>query len=140
MQGINAPLLHLITFFCQHPKAKEYAEGIFQKRKGIEEDKLLFTSTARYQSTKTFAALEKALEDGEKPSTFFEQKASWLFGTFILPRFKEAFFWAVDACREWPYSIGWARRPPAMGIMPRKSTPSCGISPIAWWTPICADC
>ena len=111
MQGINAPLLHLITFFCQHPKAKEYAEGIFQKRKGIEEDKLLFTSTARYQSTKTFAALEKALEDGEKPSTFFEQKASWLFGTFILPRFKEAFFWAVDACREWPYSMGWARRP-----------------------------
>ncbi|MBE5766437.1 MAG: DUF4132 domain-containing protein [Clostridiales bacterium] len=44
------------------------------------------------------------------PSEFFLQKMPWIFGPIILPRFKDAFLWAVDHCNQWPYQRGWYRR------------------------------
>lgn len=53
-----------------------------------------------------------AFSDGkyQKPSDFFRKEMSWIFGLIIYDRFKDAFEYAVDNVRDYPYSISWGRR------------------------------
>lgn len=57
------------------------------------------------------AGLFEWLKEGHgKPSEYFLQKMSWIFGPIILPRYKDCFLWAIDNCNKWPYERGWNRR------------------------------
>ena len=47
----------------------------------------------------------------KKPSEFMKKKMGWLFDGYILPRFKDALLYAMDNCKNWPYSSSYYRRP-----------------------------
>ena len=46
----------------------------------------------------------------EKPSDFFQKEMPWIFGLIIYDRFRDAFLYAVDHVRDYPYSVGWDKR------------------------------
>lgn len=54
---------------------------------------------------------DPAFEAGKygKPSEFFLAEMPWVMD-LVYPRFREAFLYAVDQVREYPYSVGWCRR------------------------------
>lgn len=56
--------------------------------------------------------LHKGLRSGKykKPSEFFEKEAGFLFGGYILPRYKECFLYTVDNCIKYQYSHTYYRR------------------------------
>ena len=91
-------------------EAKAFLREIDARRASVGRERALFFSLQAEQSD-DFAALRTALQNGQKPSEYFEKHMDWAFGTFILPRHREAFLWAVDHCLERPYPTGWERRP-----------------------------
>ena len=90
--------------------AKAFLRKIDARRVSVSRERALFFSLQTERSD-DFAALRTTLQNGQKPSEYFEKHMDWAFGTFILPRHREAFLWAVDHCLERPYPTGWERRP-----------------------------
>ena len=89
---------------------KAFLREIDARRASVSRERALFFSLQTERSD-DFAALRTMLQNGQKPSEYFEKHMDWAFGTFILPRHREAFLWAVDHCLERPYPTGWERRP-----------------------------
>lgn len=91
-------------------ETKAFLREIDARRASVSRERALFFSLQAEQSD-DWAALRTALQNGQKPSEYFEKHMDWAFGTFILPRHREAFLWAVNHCLERPYPTGWERRP-----------------------------
>ena len=49
--------------------------------------------------------------DGVSPSQWAEAHSQWVFEDLVFPRFREAFLYALDNIRSYPYQQGWYRRP-----------------------------
>ena len=71
-----------------------------RKNRLPEEQRMLFGD--RYWNCDLMNQLVASLQAGEKPSVFFQQRLSQANGTCILPRWWDAFLWAIDACRGRP--------------------------------------
>lgn len=94
--------------------AKQYgnaAEGKWQEAmKTLDEDQRAFIRGYSYGSSAIYRELLEHLEQGKKPSEFFEKKCKWLFGKCILKRHKDAFLYIVDNCTAFIFQMGWGRR------------------------------
>lgn len=89
---------------------KTFMRSVDARRASIDRERALFF-TPYVSEGDDWTALQNALQNGGKPSEFFEKHMDWAFGSFILPRHREAFLWAVDHCLDRPYPTGWERRP-----------------------------
>lgn len=104
----------------QFSQEQKLAEGYRQKLQ--EREKLIqqqFQRAARFGSLTRqglIPILTNALladlssGDYEKPSAFFARKASWVFGTIVHERFRDAFLAMADRMIEFPYSTSMFRR------------------------------
>ena len=103
-------VLQLYRWLNISAEAKAYLQSVDAGRQSVsEEHKKFFSSFA--SESRDAAALFSALRKGQKPSEFFRKHMDWMFGTYILPRHREAFLWAADHCPERPYTQGLLRRP-----------------------------
>ena len=89
---------------------KAFIRSVDARRASIDRERALFFTLCVSESD-DWTALQRALQNGGKPSEFFEKNMDWAFGSFILPRHREAFLWAVDHCLNRPYPTGLERRP-----------------------------
>ena len=53
----------------------------------------------------------EGVKKGLTPADCVRKEMPWLLECCILPRFHEALFWALDHCVDWPFTLGWQRRP-----------------------------
>ena len=90
--------------------ARAFIDAADARKAGLPEDiRELFGN--QFWNCDLLNHLHDSLLAGEKPSSFFAKKLSKVCGTCILPRWWDAFMWAIDACRDRPYPQGVFRRP-----------------------------
>ncbi len=106
--------------FCNRelsPTAREYikrmSEEASEKHKHLspEQQDFFTIRQRRYSEKDPYAEITEAIRSGRysKPSEYILDRMHWIFGTFILPRHRDALLWAVDRCIAWPYTGGFFR-------------------------------
>ena len=90
-------------------------EDRFEKKLSEEQKKIL--KDFRYGNTWNYKGngLKESVADMlrtkyKKPSDMFKNEFLWLVEEWVLPRFREHFFWAVDNCIKWQLSMTYYRR------------------------------
>lgn len=102
-------------FMVTTPAAREYAKRVEEEAKSRQshlskEQRAFFDkSDLCLNSGKLLDALIDALDNGVLPSVYIAKNMEWIFGTYILPRHRNAVLWAVDHCIDWPYTGGLFR-------------------------------
>ena len=90
--------------------ARTFIDAADARKAGLpEEQRMLFGNQS--WNCDLLNQLAASLRAGEKPSSFFTGRLSQACGTCILPRWWDAFLWAIDTCRDRPYPLGMFRRP-----------------------------
>ena len=64
---------------------KAFIRSVDARRASIDRERALFF-TPYVSEGDDWTALQTALQNGRKPSKFFEKHMDWAFGSFILPR------------------------------------------------------